>query len=73
MIDEIERANGAKIKTIKTESKEEDFELKNIWPQLTKVISWLLKNQFGRAVELMRLVICRRRREIEDEETKVED
>ena len=37
------------------------------------MINWLLKNQFERAVKLMRLVICRRRKEIEDEEAKVQE
>ena len=73
LIDEIERSKGAKVKSIKTEAAEEDFELTNIWPQLSKVINWLVKNQFKKAMELMRLVICRRRKEIEDEEAKVEE
>ena len=73
LIEDIERVKRIKVKTMKTESTEEEFQLKSIWPQLTNVINWLLKNQFERAVKLMRLVICRRRKEIEDEEAKVEE
>jgi hypothetical protein len=54
---EIERAKRTKVKTMKTESTEEYFQLKNIWPQLKNVNNWLLQNQFERAVELTRLVV----------------
>ena len=52
---------------------EEELQFKNVWPQLKNVINWLLKNQFERAVELMRVVIRQRRKELEDEEAKVEE
>ena len=46
-------AKEAKIKSVKTEKAEEELELKSIWPQLSKVISWHL-NQFDKAVELLK-------------------
>ena len=38
LIDEIESSKGAKVKPLKTETAQEEFELKNIWPQLSNVI-----------------------------------
>ena len=49
LIDKNERSKGAKIKSVKPEKSEDDFELKNIWPQLSKVFNWIVKNNFDKA------------------------
>ena len=70
LIEEIERA-----KLIQTEANRvatEEFQLKDVWPQLRSALSWLLKNQLEGATELMRMVICKRRKEKELEKSKVE-
>ena len=65
LIDEIEKTKEAKTTKAKVEeSKDDDFELKSLWPQLSKVVKWLIQNQFDKALEVMRLIICRRRYEI---------
>ena len=51
----------------------EEFQLKDVWPQLRSALGWLLKNQLEGATELMRMVICKRRKEKELEKSKVED
>ena len=57
---------GAKVKTVKVEETNVDtFELKSLWPQLSKVVKWLIQNQFDKAIEVMKLIICRRRYEIQ--------
>ena len=38
LIEEIEKMKRAKIKTVKVEKQEDDFELQSIWPQLSKVL-----------------------------------
>ena len=58
LIDEIEMLKGAKIKSVKTEKENDEFELQSVWPQLSKVLKWLIRNQLDKAVEVMKLVIC---------------
>ena len=73
MIDEIEARKGAKVKTAKTEKTEEDeFELQSVWPQLSKVLKWMTRNQFDKAIEVLKLVIGRRRFEIQRDTSQVD-
>ena len=44
LIDEFEMTKGAKIKPVKVEKEEDDFELQSLWPQLSKVLKWLVAN-----------------------------
>jgi hypothetical protein len=64
LIDEIERLKGAKGKTLKTKEENDDFELYRAWPQLSRVLKWLILNQVEKAVEVRKLAICRRRAEL---------
>ena len=59
-----------KIKTAK--AAEDELRIESVWPQLKNAINWLLKNQVESAVELTKMVICRRRKEKEEDNTKVE-
>jgi hypothetical protein len=43
---------GAKIKLVKIEEEDEELELQSIWPLLSKVLNWLLRNQFDKAVKV---------------------
>ena len=64
LIDEIETLKGSKVKTLKTKEEDDDFELQSIWPQLSKVLKWLIVNKVEKAVEVLKLVICGRRIEL---------
>ena len=39
--------------------------LKEAWPQLKYAITWMMQNQIEGAMELLNLIVCRRRKEIE--------
>ena len=41
--------------------------------QLTKVINWLLRNQFENAIKPMRLIICRKRKEEQEDEERIKE
>ena len=73
LIDEIERFKGASVKTLKTEREDDDSELQSLWPQLRKVLSWLVRNEFDKAVELSKLIVCRRKHELEKEKARIEE
>ena len=62
---------GAKIKPVKVEKEEHDFELQSIWPQLSKVLKWLIVNEVDKAVEVLKVVACRRKHELEIETEKI--
>ena len=46
LIEELEKKKRAKIRSVTVEPEEDEFELMTIWPQLTKVLNWLLRNKF---------------------------
>ena len=58
MIEEIEKTKKMRVKNLRTEG---EFRIDSIWPQLTKVINWLLRNQFENAISFMHLIICRKK------------
>ena len=62
LIDEIEESKRARVRSAKTVSTEDELQLKNIWPQLKKVLKWLLKNNFERALELLGIVAPQRQK-----------
>ena len=70
LIEEIERKKGTKVKTVKVEPEEDEFELMSIWPQLSKVLNWLVRNKFDKAWDVLHLVIRRRQYELELEKKK---
>ena len=73
LIDKIEAKKGARVKLIKTEKLEKyEFKLQSIWPQLLKVLNWLIRNQVDKAMEIMHLVIRRRKHELDSEKTMIE-
>ena len=65
LIDDIERIKEAQKKTTK-----EDVKLESIWPQLKNALNWLLKNRVESAAEFVALMLRRRRKELDDEETQ---
>ena len=71
LIEEIEMTKGAKIKPVKDEKDEDDLELQSVWPQLSKVLKWLVENDDEEAAELLELIIQRRKQEIPKELQKL--
>ena len=71
LIDEIEEANAKKLMSLKT--LDDDFTVKSIWQQLKKALTWLMKNQFEGAAELLATIVTRRKKEIDMEETKTQE
>ena len=51
----------------------DDFTIKSIWPQLKKALTWLMKNQFEGAAELLATIVSRRKKEIDLEEKKTQE
>ena len=62
-----------KLRPIRVEAKEDDFELQSIWPQLSKVLKWLIVNELDKAIEVIKVVACRRIFELEREKERVEE
>jgi len=73
LIHEIEEKKRRRVKSVKTQTDEADFQIGSIWPQLKDLITWLMKNDIMKGIELLKLCICRRRREVEAEEKRIED
>ena len=71
LIEEIEEAKAKKLMSLKT--LDDDFTIKSIWPQLKKALTWLMKNQFEGAAELLATIVTRRKKEIDMEETKTQE
>jgi hypothetical protein len=71
IIDEIEQMKRAKLRPIRVEAKEDDFELQSIWPQLSKVLKWLIFNEVDKAIEVIKVVACTRKFELEKERERV--
>ena len=71
MIDEIEEAKSAKMRSMKMA--DDDFTIKSKWPHLKKALNWLLKSQLEGAAELMATIVSRRHKEIEMEETRTQE
>ena len=65
IIDEIEQTKRVKLRPIRVEAKEDDFELRSIWSQLNRVLKRLLVNEVDKAIEVIKVVACRRKFEIE--------
>ena len=59
LIEEIERMKRAKLRPIRVEAPEDELELQSIWPQLSKVLKWLIVNEVDKAVEVILVVACR--------------
>ena len=72
LIDEIEQMKRVKLRPIRIEAKEDDFELQSIWPQLSKVLKWLIVNEVDKAVEVIKVVARRRKFEMDREKEKIE-
>ena len=51
----------------------EDLQIKDVWPQLKHALSWIMKKQIEGAVNLLHMVICKRRKEQELEKIEVEN
>ena len=51
---------------------EDDIELQSIWPQLSKVLKWLVEHNDEEAVDALDLTIQKRRREIQRESPEVD-
>jgi hypothetical protein len=67
LIEEIEKER-TKVKI------KEKLQLKDVWPQLKYALSWMLENKIEGAMNLLSLIVCRRRKEIElEEKEKSED
>ena len=64
---------GAKIRPVKVEKKEDDFELQSVWQQLPKVLKWLIVNEMRKAVEVLKVVACRRKFEMDRERDRIEE
>jgi hypothetical protein len=41
------------------------LQLKDVWPQLKYALRWMMKNKIEGATNLLHMIVCRRRREIE--------
>ena len=48
-----------------TTKDQEKTTLKEVWPQLKYAIEWMLQNRIEGALDLLNLIVCRRRKEIE--------
>ena len=44
---------------------QEKMTLKEVWPQLEYAITWMLQNGIEGAMDLLNVIVCRRRKEIE--------
>ena len=63
----IEKTKEAQKGTIK-----EEVKLESIWPQLKNASNWSLRNHIEGAENLVRMISCRRRKELEKEEMQRE-
>ena len=61
-----------KLRPIRIEAKEDDFELQSIWPQLSKVLKWLVVTEVDKAVDALKVVACRRKFDMDRERKKIE-
>ena len=63
LIKEIEETTRPKVKAVKIEtSKEAEFKINSILPQLKRLLNWLIQNNFEKALEIVTICICRRRK-----------
>ena len=73
LIHEIEEKRRTRIKALKVQaSKEEEFQITSIWPQLKELLTWLMKNDVMKGLELLKVCFCRRRRELDAQEKRIE-
>ena len=63
LIEEIEKER-TKVKVQKK------LQLKEVWPQLKNSLSWMMENKIEGAMNLLNMIVCRRRKEIELEEAE---
>ena len=68
LIHEIDDKKKIRVMSVKTRTKEAEFQIGSIWPQLKNLLTWLMKNDIMKGIELLKLFICRRGREVEIEE-----
>ena len=61
-----------KLRRVRIEAKEDDFELQSTWPQLSKVLKWLVKNNDEEAAEVLELIIEKRKQEIQRKSPEVD-
>ena len=58
----IEEIEQAKAKSSKKKT-EDDFQLKDLWPQLRSILDWMIRNQAEGVAGLMKMIMCKRRKE----------
>ena len=49
------------------------FRIYSVRPQLTKVINWLLRNQFENVIKFTQLIISRKKKEQQEDETRIKE
>jgi hypothetical protein len=47
--------------------------LKEVWPQLKYAIMWMMQNKIEGAMDLLNLIVCRRRKEIDLEKEEISE
>ena len=62
-----------KLRPVKVEAQEDDFELQRIWPQLSKVLKRLIVDEVDKAVEVLKVVACRRKFEMDQEKERIKE
>ena len=72
LIDEIEQRKREAKRQVKGKEPEDDIELQSIWPHLSKVLNWLVENNVEEAVDILDLIIQKRRRELQRESPEVD-
>jgi hypothetical protein len=72
LIDEIEQKKREAKGSIRIEVPEEDIELQSIWPQLSTVVKWLIKNNHDEALEVLHLIIQRRTEDLQKRDPDID-
>ena len=57
-----------KVKETRRDAPTEEVKLEAIWPQVKNALNWLMKNHIEGAAKFVKMILCKRRREIEQEE-----
>jgi hypothetical protein len=71
LIEKIEMMKRVNLRPVKIEAQEDEFELQSVWPQLSKVLKWLIVNKVDKAVEVLKVVACRRNDEMDLEKERI--
>ena len=72
LIDKTEQKKREAKGSIRIEVPQEDFELQSIWPQLSTVVKWLIKNKHEEALEVLHLIIQQRTEDLQKRDPDID-